>query len=179
MNIQTILVPVDYSACSWEVAEAAGSLAAKLGAAVAVLHVGELPRGMTRGTLIRHDGVETSAADWVRADAAARLAPLVEAVRAHGVVANAVVEVGAVVPTILAVAEAGKADLIVMGTHGREGLARVVLGSVAEGVAHQAHVPVMLIRREPKPACARKSCAWCAGGGTAGAEELLAVEAEG
>jgi nucleotide-binding universal stress UspA family protein len=39
-----------------------------------------------------------------------------------------------------------KADLIVMGTHGRIGIARLVLGSVAEGVLHSAPVPVLLIR---------------------------------
>ncbi|HEY7322624.1 MAG TPA: universal stress protein [Candidatus Binatia bacterium] len=39
-----------------------------------------------------------------------------------------------------------KADLIVMGTHGRIGIARLVLGSVAEGVLHDAPVPVLLVR---------------------------------
>ena len=39
-----------------------------------------------------------------------------------------------------------KADLIVMGTHGRIGIARLVLGSVAEGVLHAAPVPVLLVR---------------------------------
>jgi nucleotide-binding universal stress UspA family protein len=39
-----------------------------------------------------------------------------------------------------------EADLIVMGTHGRIGIARLVLGSVAEGVLHIAPVPVLLIR---------------------------------
>jgi nucleotide-binding universal stress UspA family protein len=39
-----------------------------------------------------------------------------------------------------------EADLIVMGTHGRVGVARLVLGSVAEGVLHIAPVPVLLVR---------------------------------
>ena len=39
-----------------------------------------------------------------------------------------------------------EADLIVMGTHGRIGVARLVLGSVAEGVVHIAPVPVLLVR---------------------------------
>jgi nucleotide-binding universal stress UspA family protein len=39
-----------------------------------------------------------------------------------------------------------EADLIVMGTHGRIGIARLVLGSVAEGVLHSAPVPVLLVR---------------------------------
>ncbi len=41
-----------------------------------------------------------------------------------------------------------KADLIVLGTHGRSGLNRLLLGSVAEGVARVAQVPVLLVRAE-------------------------------
>lgn len=41
-----------------------------------------------------------------------------------------------------------KADLIVIGTHGRSGLSRVLLGSVAEGVVRGASVPVLLVRTE-------------------------------
>lgn len=47
---------------------------------------------------------------------------------------------------ILDTARDEHADLIVMSTHGRSGLGRVLLGSVAEGVVHQASVPVMLIK---------------------------------
>lgn len=41
-----------------------------------------------------------------------------------------------------------RADLIVIGTHGRSGLSRLLLGSVAEGVARDAPVPVLLVRAE-------------------------------
>lgn len=47
---------------------------------------------------------------------------------------------------ILDVAAELKPDLIVMGTHGRSGLGRALLGSVAEGVAHHAPAPVLLVR---------------------------------
>jgi nucleotide-binding universal stress UspA family protein len=43
-------------------------------------------------------------------------------------------------------AAAWPADLIVLGTHGRRGMDRLVLGSVAEGVARTATAPVMLVR---------------------------------
>ena len=50
-----------------------------------------------------------------------------------------------------------RADLIVMGTHGRRGMNRLLLGSDAERVLREASVPVLLIRREqPKRATARK-----------------------
>lgn len=38
------------------------------------------------------------------------------------------------------------ADLIVIGTHGRSGLSRLLMGSVAEGVVRGSHVPVLLVR---------------------------------
>lgn len=43
-----------------------------------------------------------------------------------------------------------RADVIVMGTHGRRGIARVVMGSAAEGVVLTAPVPVLLVRGAPK-----------------------------
>lgn len=47
---------------------------------------------------------------------------------------------------IVAEAEAWPADLIVVGTHGRRGLRDALLGSVADGVARRAGVPVLLVR---------------------------------
>jgi nucleotide-binding universal stress UspA family protein len=48
---------------------------------------------------------------------------------------------------ILEEANAWPADLIVMGTHGRSGLSRLVLGSTAEYVLHHAPVPVLMVRK--------------------------------
>ncbi len=56
-----------------------------------------------------------------------------------------VVREGPVAETILAVADELHADLIAMSTHGRTGLMRVLVGSVANDVVHMSHVPVMLI----------------------------------
>lgn len=58
------------------------------------------------------------------------------------------VEVGSPAETILARAAAWRADLIVMGTHGRTGLAHLLVGSVAENVVRKASLPV-LIAHEP------------------------------
>jgi nucleotide-binding universal stress UspA family protein len=49
-------------------------------------------------------------------------------------------------PTIVREAQRWTADLIVVGTHGREGVTRLLLGSVAESVARAAEVPVLLVR---------------------------------
>ena len=58
---------------------------------------------------------------------------------------------------IVAEASRWSADLIVLGTHGRTGLARVFLGSVAEGVARHAPAAVLLIRNVKKASRARRA----------------------
>ena len=68
-------------------------------------------------------------------------------VRAETVVYESVT--GPPAEAILREARKWKADLIVMGTHGRRGLKRMVLGSDAEQVVREAKVPVMLVRARP------------------------------
>lgn len=62
-------------------------------------------------------------------------------------------EVGSVAHTILEYAEANDVDHIVLGSHGRRGLSRFLLGSVAEAVARRSPVSVTMIRESaPEPA---------------------------
>lgn len=81
------------------------------------------------------------------ADAATRLLQIeVDALTAAGLRARPRVAQGAVAEAILDAAKAEQADLIAMSTHGRGGLGRFLLGSVADRVALHAPVPVLLIR---------------------------------
>jgi nucleotide-binding universal stress UspA family protein len=57
------------------------------------------------------------------------------------------VPVGEPVESIVATARSWPADLVVIGSHGRDGLNRVLLGSVAEGVTRHAPCPVLVVRR--------------------------------
>ncbi len=64
--------------------------------------------------------------------------------RERGVEATGEVKEGVPIPTIV---EAAKGfDLLVMGTHGRTGLDKLLLGSVTEGVLHRVSVPVLVVR---------------------------------
>ena len=179
MNIRTILVPVDFSTCSMLVTRQAAGLAKQLDARLHILHVTELPAGVSKDTHVTPEGRDRTAADYLVADSLKRLESFAATARAEGIEATTQVEVGPVVPSILAATEAAGAELIVIGTHGRTGFARIVLGSVAESVAHKAHVPVMLVRRETRPECARASCEWCPHSGLSPAEEHMAAETEG
>lgn len=179
MNIRTILVPVDFSVCSMLVTRQAAALASQLGAKVVILHVSELPVGVSALSHVQPAGVDTTVADFLDNDNHTLLRPFLAAAEDAGAAAEVRVRVGPVVPAILAAAEESLADLIVIGTHGRTGLARVVLGSVAESVAHKAHVPVMLVRRESRPECRRESCEWCPHEGRSPAEQKIAAESQG
>lgn len=58
---------------------------------------------------------------------------------------------GAAASSIIEAAEARKADLIIMSTHGRSGLGRLVLGSVAESVLRGTRTPILLVRDAGAP----------------------------
>lgn len=64
----------------------------------------------------------------------------------QGVEAEVAIRAGDAAQEIVAAAHECRADLIAMGTHGRSGVSRVVLGSVAEAVVRRSPVPVMLVR---------------------------------
>ena len=74
------------------------------------------------------------------------LAPITKFLLRHGVNASGSWKVGSAGATIAKVAEDGKFDLVVMGSHGHSALANLVMGSVATQVLAQCKVPVLLVR---------------------------------
>ena len=81
--------------------------------------------------------------DDVNARAEGDLADLVRELERDGVEAEAIARRGSPDRVVLELAAERSADLIVMGTHGRTGLAHAFLGSVAERVAREADCPVL------------------------------------
>ncbi len=136
MTLQTILHPTDGSASAARALEVAVRLAAAHRASLLVLHAellhGESPR-------------EASAAlDECVATARGLLRSLAgnESPQVHGIQTRALFAHDAV----LEAATARHADLVVMGTHGRSGLSRLLLGSSAERVLRHAPCPVLTVR---------------------------------
>jgi nucleotide-binding universal stress UspA family protein len=78
------------------------------------------------------------------ADACFYLDTIAKKIRVEGITVNPIVRTGSVVETIREVAQNGY-DLIVMATHGRTGLGRVILGSVVSDILPAAPCPVMVI----------------------------------
>ncbi|HSP13996.1 MAG TPA: universal stress protein [Thermoanaerobaculia bacterium] len=85
-----------------------------------------------------------------------------------GVHWRSIVVEGTPAAAILRVAEAEHADLIAMGTHGRGGLQRLLMGSVAERVIREAHLPVLTVRTTEIPKDIRRIA--CPTGGTDNAD---------
>jgi nucleotide-binding universal stress UspA family protein len=143
-----ILSPTDFSDDSKHALSYTIELAQKFGSEVVVMHVdqplapvmvGDLSPGLDMGTVNR-------IAEEQRLMALKELDQVITRLREVGLKARSLMRVGAPFLEIIHAAQAEAVDLIVMGTHGRTGLAHVLMGSVAERVVNKASCPVLTIR---------------------------------
>jgi nucleotide-binding universal stress UspA family protein len=144
--MKRIICPTDFSEPAAAAERQAGRLAVALGAEIVLLHVAtEAP--LWRETVFSANllGVFEAQRKWAQ-DA---LAQRGVALAAEGVTARSVVKVGAAWREIVRLATEEHADMIVMGTQGRTGLDRLLLGSVAERVVRHAPCPVLTVRSNP------------------------------
>jgi len=142
--MKKILVATDFSDCARRAEETSIALARGLAAELILLHVTvEAPlynEGM-RG-LVEPRKVYEAQREWAETNLAARAAEI----REGGVATHGVVRTGVAVEEIIRTATEEHCDLIVIGTHGRGGLSRFFLGSVADRVVRMAPCPVMTVR---------------------------------
>jgi nucleotide-binding universal stress UspA family protein len=145
--IQRILVPIDFSEFSSQVLDKALSLAGE-GAEVLLLHVYEPPR-LARPDLVawgEFEGKMMSLSQIVREEAKQKLDKLVDVTKSRTKARlRAEIAEGRAATEIVECAEREGSDVIVLGTHGREGYRRLVLGSVAEAVVRRAHCSVLTV----------------------------------
>lgn len=150
---QNILVPTDGSDLALEALREALTLAELSGATIHVLYVvddakiAELASGTgvddvsidgdVDGLFDRFEAIGEHALEDLREEAADRGLPLTTAIRK-----------GLPAAEILAYVEEAEIDLLVMGTHGRRGIERYLLGSTTERVLRQSLVPVLAVRGE-------------------------------
>lgn len=142
LRIRRILHATDFSAASRPAFDEALALARQYGAELLVLFVIEgRPPALGRAWT-RPETYEVIA----RREATEAFQALVGRVNTAGVRTRAIVLTGYAAEEILKTAEAERVDLIVLGTHGRSGLSRVFLGSVAQRVLQFARCPVLTVR---------------------------------
>jgi nucleotide-binding universal stress UspA family protein len=133
-------VPTDFSPDSEHALAVARQLVAKTGGKLVVLHSYDLPALLTGGAALAQASLEKALQDAGRDKLAALKATL------GGVDVETVLEQGRPDMAVLETADRIKAELIIMGTRGRTGLAHVVLGSTAERVIRRAHPAVIAVK---------------------------------
>ena len=144
-SISRILVPVDFSVCSRAALEYAAFLAARLGAAIDVLHVWEPPIYFSADVMIAEGDRERTLAEFVRTHAGRRMEDLLASIERRGVRVRGRLATGPTVDTIITSAREGY-DVLVIGTHGHTGLRHLIAGNVTEKVVRRAPCPVVTVR---------------------------------
>ena len=147
-----ILVAVADDEIVDQVIHAARQLADALGAQLAVMHAVDVvaavvpttPLGMGMGTMGAGLGLGATREVLDAQEEAGQ--HFLDRARAAIGQAEVIRRDGSPAPAIVATAREWQADLLVIGTHGRSGLGRLALGSVAEGVLREAPCPVLTVR---------------------------------
>lgn len=140
-----ILLPVDGSSTSLMAVEKARGLAQAFGSAVTLIYVIDPYAFSGVGTDFAYGQAQYLAA--AAAEAKGALGDATRSLEAAGITVTAsVIESHAIYRGILETANSVGADLIVMGSHGRRGLEKLMLGSVAQKVLGVVRVPVMVVR---------------------------------
>lgn len=145
-----IVVPTDFSDHANQALAYAEALASELGASLHLVHVIDMP---TLPTIWSPEvyvpdlpGIQAAAFT----DAQRRMEIHSAALRGHGIAVKTDVILGHVARAVTEYASDVGADLVVMSTHGRTGLAHLAMGSVAEHVVRLAPCPVLTIRTAGK-----------------------------
>jgi nucleotide-binding universal stress UspA family protein len=141
--MKRILVALDFSPHAEAVLSVASELARGLSGQLTLVHVAA-PDPDFVGWDPGPQSVRDSRAEELKAEHG-RLHDWAEDLRAQGIDAQPLLIQGATVEAIVSQADKVSADLIVMGSHAKGPLARVLLGSVSEGVLRATHCPVVVV----------------------------------
>ncbi len=142
-----ILVAVDFDEGSLDALETAKQLGRELSAELVLLHVYRAP-------FYVYPDLDPTLAQDLRAEIGAAAKRSLDQLAASAGAPRRILREGDPTEQILAAIDELKPLMVVMGTHGRRGLARVFMGSVAERVVRRSPVPVMTVR--PGPAAERE-----------------------
>jgi len=143
IDVERILVPLDFSEHARAVLDWAAHLAEEHGSTVLLLHVYHLPVEFQQ-----LEGAYLPADFWsnVKSEAEQQLGVHADALRSRSLEVEALVREGYPATVIIEEATTQRADLIVIGTHGHTGLKHLLLGSIAERVVQKAPCPVLTVK---------------------------------
>ena len=146
VTFEHILVPTDFSETSQRALEYAKTIARQSNSELLLVHVNPPINLVTPPETAWIDESEVQARQGEQMEESGA------ALRAEGFRARAISLTGPLYNELLSAIKQYKVDLIVMGTHGRTGLGRLLMGSVAESVLRQAPCPVLTYRCSQKTA---------------------------
>jgi nucleotide-binding universal stress UspA family protein len=135
-----ILVPTDFEKASASALEVAASIALACDAKVTLLHVWEIPIYPYMDFMLNSEMITR-----VEDAAVKHLAEGLQKLQKVLPTASSKLKTGQPAPAIIDVIAELKPDLVVMGTHGRRGVGRAILGSVAEKLVRLSTVPVLTV----------------------------------
>jgi nucleotide-binding universal stress UspA family protein len=147
MAFETILVGADFSETGRAALDWAIEIARPLGSRVLVAHVHDLPIvGFPDASFV----VDATTATRILDDARKGLDAEIARVRDRGVAVEGTLRQGDARDMLPALAVSTGASLLVVGSHGRRGVARALLGSVAETIVRASSVPVVVVHAKRK-----------------------------
>jgi nucleotide-binding universal stress UspA family protein len=139
-----LLVAIDYSEPSIKALETGLDLAEKLGARLTVVHtVMKIAEGVS---MEGGAGYDVRLHEQQLQEARAAIEQLLREKNRRGIATEIVVESGRAQDEINRVAARTGADMLILGTHGRKGMNRFILGSVAEEVLRESLLPILCVR---------------------------------
>ncbi len=143
ISLKKILCPIDHSDCSKEALKYAVTFAMKDEAKLYLLHVIDIRSfDESLDTMTRQ-----MPDDETMKQLKTKLFECVPEEIRNDMQVEALVVQGIPFAEIISIAKKNKVDMIVMGTHGRTGLAHIMIGSVSEKVVRKAHCPVLTVRQ--------------------------------
>lgn len=160
MAVKRILVPVDFSADSLNALAYARDFAKPFGAELVLLYVVEPIYYATPADMYATSPNMAMLLDEQRRAGSQQLARLSAALAKKGQRHRTVQKTGSAAQVIVDTAKSASADMVIMGTHGRTGLAHMFMGSVAEKVVRTAGCPVLTVRHgaaKPRKRTARRA----------------------
>lgn len=145
ITIKSILCPVDFSDASKNAYRYACEFAKSMGSKVILLNVIE-PRPIAAEMSLNYIPLEEDLAAAARED----FIPMVKEAETAGIDVSADVTIGLPAESILQHVAELDVNLLIMGSHGKTGLSRLLMGSVAEAVIRKAAVPVLIVKANEK-----------------------------
>lgn len=141
-KIHTILCPLDFSDASRKAVRYAHEFAVNMKASMFLLNVIDIPVESFVNNIQLEEDLEKSAME--------DLATIKNELLAEGITVESSFEIGNPADVILEKAATLDVNLIIMGSHGKKGLSRLILGSVAETVVRKADCPVLIVKSHEK-----------------------------